>query len=39
MYRIAALAALDEAGARSRRAAAGKALAQRNRAVRAQSEL
>jgi NAD(P) transhydrogenase len=34
MYRIAAQAALDEPGARQRRAAAGKALAQRNRLVR-----
>jgi NAD(P) transhydrogenase len=31
MYKIAAQAALDEAGARQRRAATGKALAQRNR--------
>lgn len=31
MYRIAALAAVDEAGARKRRAAAGRALAARNR--------
>lgn len=31
MYKIAAQAALDEAGARKRRAAAGKALAKRNR--------
>ena len=31
MYKIAAQAALDEAGARRRRAAAGRALAQRNR--------
>lgn len=38
MYRIAALAGLDEAGARSRRAAAGKALAKRNREVRAQGQ-
>lgn len=35
MYRIAAQAGLDEAGARKRRAAAGKALAKRNREVRA----
>jgi len=34
MYKIAAQAALDEAGARRRRAAAGRALAQRNREVR-----
>lgn len=34
MYRIAAQAALDEAGARKRRAAAGRALAQRNREMR-----
>lgn len=33
MYKIAAQAALDEAGARKRRAAAGKALAERNRRV------
>eukprot|EP00956_Cyclotella_meneghiniana_P036543 scaffold127154_cov25-Cyclotella_meneghiniana.AAC.1 len=31
MYRIAALAAVDQAGARKRRAAAGRALAARNR--------
>jgi NAD(P) transhydrogenase len=31
MYRIAAMAAVDEAGARKRRAAAGRALAARNR--------
>ena len=31
MYKIAATAALDEAGARKRRAAAGKALAKRLR--------
>jgi len=31
MYRIAAMAALDESGARKRRAAAGNALARRNR--------
>lgn len=31
MYRIAAMAAVDEAGARQRRAAAGRALAARNR--------
>ena len=31
MYRIAAQAALDEAGARKRRQAAGAALAKRNR--------
>jgi hypothetical protein len=36
MYRIAAQAALDEAGARKRRAAAGKALAERNRKSRAE---
>ena len=36
MYRIAAQAALDEAGARKRRAAAGRALAQRNREIRIQ---
>ena len=36
MYRIAAQAGLDEAGARKRRAAAGKALAKRNREVLAQ---
>jgi NAD(P) transhydrogenase len=35
MYKIAAQAALDEAGARKRRAAAGAALAKRNRASRA----
>ncbi|GKY98022.1 hypothetical protein MPSEU_000760300 [Mayamaea pseudoterrestris] len=35
MYRIAAQAALDEAGARKRRAAAGKALAERHRKQRA----
>lgn len=34
LYKIAAEAAFDEAGARKRRAAAGKALAQRNREVR-----
>jgi NAD(P) transhydrogenase len=34
MYKIAAQAALDEAGARKRRAAAGKALAKRNRDTR-----
>ena len=34
LYRIAAQAALDEAGARKRRAAAGRALAQRNRGLR-----
>jgi len=34
MYRIAAQAALDEAGARKRRAAAGAALAKRNRIIR-----
>jgi len=34
MYKIAAQAALDEAGARKRRAAAGRALAQRNREMR-----
>lgn len=34
LYRIAAQAALDEGGARKRRAAAGKALAQRNRLIR-----
>ena len=34
LYKIAAQAALDEAGARKRRAEAGKALAQRNRATR-----
>lgn len=33
MYRIAAQAGLDEAGARKRRAAAGKALAKRNREI------
>jgi hypothetical protein len=38
MYRIAAQAATDEAGARKRRAAAGAALAARNRLVR-QAEL
>lgn len=37
MYRIAAMAALDEAGARKRRAAAGKALAARNRALKNES--
>lgn len=37
MYRIAAQAGLDEAGARRRRAEAGKALAQRNRQVRDQA--
>jgi len=36
MYRIAALAAQDPAGARKRRAAAGKALTRRNRGVREQ---
>jgi hypothetical protein len=35
MYKIAAQAALDEAGARKRRAAAGAALAKRNRNNRA----
>jgi NAD(P) transhydrogenase len=35
MYKIAAQAALDEAGARKRRAAAGQALAKRNRQQRA----
>lgn len=34
LYRIAASAALDEAGARKRRAEAGKALAKRNRIIR-----
>ena len=34
LYKIAAEAAFDEAGARKRRAAAGKALAQRNREIR-----
>jgi len=38
MYRIAALAALDEAAARKRRAAAGKALAARNRATMASAD-
>eukprot|EP00581_Thalassiosira_minuscula_P011343 CAMPEP_0183726512 /NCGR_PEP_ID=MMETSP0737-20130205/23438_1 /TAXON_ID=385413 /ORGANISM="Thalassiosira miniscula, Strain CCMP1093" /LENGTH=615 /DNA_ID=CAMNT_0025957879 /DNA_START=211 /DNA_END=2058 /DNA_ORIENTATION=+ len=33
MYRIAAMAAVDEAGARKRRAAAGKALTARNRGL------
>jgi NAD(P) transhydrogenase len=33
MYRIAAQAGLDEAGARKRRGAAGKALAKRNREI------
>ena len=33
MYRIAAMAAVDEAGARKRRAAAGRALTARNRGV------
>ena len=33
MYSIAAIAALDEAGGRKRRAAAGRALAARNRVV------
>lgn len=33
MYRIAAMAAVDEAGARKRRAAAGRALAARNRGI------
>lgn len=36
MYKIAAQAALDEAGARKRRAAAGKALSQRLRNTRAE---
>jgi hypothetical protein len=39
MYRIAAQAALDEAGARRRRAAAGKALAKRNREIRDQERV
>lgn len=33
MYKIAAQAGLDEKAARQRRAAAGRALAQRNRAI------
>jgi hypothetical protein len=38
MYKIAAQAALDEAGARKRRAAAGQALAKRNRQRRAKEK-
>lgn len=38
MYRIAAMAAVDEAGARQRRAAAGAALAARNRLAAAKKE-
>lgn len=38
MYRIAAQAALDEAGARKRRAAAGAALAKRNRVNREEGQ-
>jgi NAD(P) transhydrogenase len=38
MYKIAAQAALDEAGARRRRAAAGKALAERNRRILAKDD-
>lgn len=38
MYRIAAQAALDEAGARKRRAAVGKALAAKQRKLQAQDE-
>jgi NAD(P) transhydrogenase len=38
MYKIAAQAALDEAGARKRRAAAGAALSKRNRKVRSDAE-
>ena len=34
LYKLAADAAFDEAGARKRRAAAGKVLAQRNREIR-----
>ena len=38
MYKIAAQAALDEVGARKRRAAAGKALAKRLRALGAEAK-